>query len=94
MIEHVTIERQSKDRLVEWKWRFYYDSHVLWLDYYGEFQRPTRRHGFTCTQSYSRLDNRGHGLAESDVVLPAEVIHEAITSFCKGIAVKRWSERR
>lgn len=94
MIEHVTIKRESADHLTEWQWRFYYDSHALWLDFYGEFQRPTRRHGFNCTQSYSRINARGSTLTVVDVVLPADVKDEAIKEFCKGITVKRWNERK
>lgn len=94
MIEHVKISRDSKDGLTNWQWRFWYDSHVLWLDWYCEFQRPTKRHSFTAVHSYSAIEPRGHDLAEMDVVLPADVTQEAVSEFCKGITVKRRSERR
>jgi hypothetical protein len=94
MIEHITVGRDSKDGLTNWKWRFWYDSHTLWLDWYCEFQRPTKRHGFRTAHSYGALDPRGHDMTESDVVLPADVIKEAVEEFCKGITVRRRSERR
>jgi len=94
VIEYITIGRDSKDGLVNWQWRFWYDSHALWLGWYAEFQRPTRRHSFKTVHSYSALDSRGHDLAEIDVVLPADVTQEAIAEFCRGITVKRRSERR
>lgn len=93
MIEHVTIERESTDSLTRWTWRFYYDRHALWLDYYGEFQRPSRRHRFTCIASYGRINPRGSSLREADVFLPADLKDEVVKKFCEGITVKRWSER-
>jgi hypothetical protein len=94
MIEHLTIARDAKDRLTNWQWRFWYDSHTLCLDWYCEFQRPTKRHSFRTVHSYSALNPRGgHDLAEIDVVLPADVREEAVTEFCRGITVKRRSNQ-
>lgn len=92
MIEHVTIERKSDDGLTQWTWRFYYDAQTLWLDYYSTAQRATRRHGFSVTECYSRLNIRASTMQESDVVLPADLKEEAIKKFCERITVKRWND--
>lgn len=94
MSERVTIERLSKDKLTKWMWEFWYDKKTLWLDYYAELQRPTRRHGFSESQRYSRLNKRFSTINESDVVLPADLKGEAIKKLCEGITIKRWSERK
>jgi hypothetical protein len=93
VIEFVTVERTNGD-LVKWQWRFYYDCHTLWLDYYATLERATRRHGFKVTECYRRGGrDYDHQINESDVTLPADVIAEAVEKFCQGITVKRWSER-
>lgn len=93
MIEFVTVER-NPNPLLRWQWRFYYDRHTLWLDYYATLERPTKRHGFKTTECFSRLGrDYDHKIAEADVTLPADVADDAIKKFTEGIAVKRWSER-
>lgn len=94
VIETVTVVRHSEDRLTQWVWRFYYDNRVLWLDHYEELQRSTRRHGFNTTSQYSRVFKNRSDMNESDVVLRADVIDEAVKKFRDGITVKRWSERK
>jgi len=94
MHEFVTVERTGGD-LVKWSWHFWYDSHVLWLNRYHEFQRPDKRHKFRVAQTYQRCDARGSTIQKAeDVVLPADVTKEAVAKFCEGITVKRWAERR
>lgn len=94
MIEHVTVERLDKTGLIKWEWRFWYDRHALWLDFYATLERPTKRHGFKVTECFSRL-GRGYDrqISEDTVTLPADVIKEAVDKFTTGITVKRWSER-
>lgn len=91
----VTIRREPNP-LTEWTWRFwYYDRrHALVLDYYCTAERPSKRHKFRVTESYSRIDNRRHNLQESDVVLPADVIAEAKQIFTDPLRVLRWSEAK
>lgn len=93
MSDHITVVRHSEDRLTQWVWAFWYDRQTLWLHYYEELQRPTRRHGFTTTHCYDRLFKNRSDMNELDVVLRADVTHEAIETFCEAIKVKRWSER-
>lgn len=91
MIEHVTVERTNGD-LVKWEWRFWYDNHVLWLDYYATLERPSRRHKFKVTEYYTRINKRDTSITlASDVVLPADVKAEAVEKFCKDITVERWT---
>lgn len=94
MSDYVHIVRHSEDRLTQWVWRFWFHNHTLWLDGYEELQRPTRRHGFNTTIRYQRIMGRDNSLNESDVVLRADVMEEAIKKFTEGITVKRWSERK
>jgi hypothetical protein len=93
MIEFVTVERTSGD-LVKWSWHFWYDAHVLWLNRYHEFQRPDKRHKFRVVESYQRHDPRESTIKNADdVVLPADVMKEAVAKFCEGITVQRWTKR-
>lgn len=89
----ITVIR-NPDPLTEWKWRFWYyeQRHALVLDWYGTSVRPTKRHKFNVSESYSRLDNRHHGLSESDVILYPDVIEEARNKFIEGLRVARWTE--
>ena len=92
--DYVDVEVISKDGLVRWEWGFWFDNHTLWLDYYGESTRATRRHKFIVTQSFIRLNPRQSTMPESDVIIPATIQEEAIKKFTEGITVKRWSERK
>jgi hypothetical protein len=92
--ERVEVERVNGD-FVKWCWRFWYYDHTLWLDYYAAMERPTRRHSFKVTEWYTRVDKRNASITlASDVVIPADVMTEAIDKFCKGIKVKRWEDGR
>lgn len=90
---YIDIERQSKDGLVRWDWRFWYYDTVLWLDYYTESQRPSRRHKFRCTERYGRLNNRGSSIKEADVVMPFDVQQEALDEFRRQVVIKRWGKQ-
>jgi len=94
MSNRVTIEHKSQDGLTLWTWRFWYDNGTLWLDHYATRERKSRRHVFVATEVYSRLDPRSSTISETDLVLPSTVKDEAISQFCQGLTVKRWSERK
>lgn len=89
----ITVER-NPDPLTQWVWRFRYfsDWHALVLNSYATRERPSKRHGFKVTEFYDRLDNR-RGMAESEIVLPADVLAEAKQKFTESLRVVRWSER-
>ena len=93
MNEYIAVEKVSENGLIRWEWRFWFYEHTLWLDYYIESERASRRHRFVVTESFSRLNLRGSTMKEADVILPATIKEEALKRFCESVVIKRWAER-
>ena len=56
MSTNFEIEHEHESGLTSERWSFYHrsDLHILWLDEYYAFERPTKRHKFRAVRGYAR----------------------------------------
>jgi hypothetical protein len=93
MFQKITVIRESLDRLVKQDWVFTYseDRHALYLHDYGDWNRPSRRHGYVCEKHWQRIDERQNTIKLDEVPFPADVVIEARKKFCDSLDVqKEW----
>lgn len=78
----IEIIRPSPDNLKAEAYRFHVFTYVLddvtvRLSEYHQLERPSMRHKFRIKSQWVYLDKRGnHGILESDIVVPPDVLDE------------------
>ncbi len=81
MLDHVSFEHQSDDRLTATQWSFFLLREKLVVDYYAEVCRDSPRKKFRVTRCWKRLDQRDCTMSKSDVPLTELIAKEARLRF-------------
>lgn len=86
----IRIERPSPDGLQTERWRFTVLEATVVLDEYTQESRPSKKHKFRPTATYSRLDGRNKELSEDMVSTPTDVFDEALEAAQNQLRVGLW----
>jgi len=92
---HVTIRKESDDKLNCEVWEFYIftgHSHDCNLEVslysYREMERPTRRHDYKSVLRYVSNDSRSSGIKKEDVPMPVGMMEKIVEDIIKRIKFK------